>query len=40
MNETVYLFALSVPDLLEGIIAGQNGPRTPVVVAPRTEKRA
>ena len=40
MNETVYLFALSVPDLLEGILAGQTGPRTPVVVAPRTERRA
>ena len=26
MNETVYLFALSVPALLEQIIAGQAGP--------------
>ena len=40
MNETVYLFALSVPDLLEQIIAGQSGPRIPVVVSPRTKKRA
>ncbi len=40
MNETVYLFALSVPDLLEQIIAGQACPRTPVVVPPRIEKRA
>jgi hypothetical protein len=40
MNETVYLFALSVPDLLEQIIARQDGPRLPVVVPPRTEKRA
>ena len=40
MNETVYLFALSVPDLLEQIIANQAGPRRPVVVPPRTEKRA
>ena len=40
MNETVYLFALSVPDLLEQIIARQTAPHTPVVVHPRTEKRA
>lgn len=40
MNETVYLFALSVPDLLEQIIARQTGPHTPVVAPPRTEKRA
>jgi hypothetical protein len=40
MNETVYLFALSVPDLLEQIIAGQAGPPTPVVVPPRAKKRA
>jgi hypothetical protein len=40
MNETVYLFALSVPALLEQIIAGQKGPRTPAVVPPRTEKRS
>jgi hypothetical protein len=40
MNETVYLFALSVPALLEQIIAGQTGPRTPAVVPPRTEKRS
>jgi hypothetical protein len=40
MNETVYLFALSVPALLEQIIASQAGPRTPVVVPRRTEKRA
>jgi hypothetical protein len=39
MNETVYLFALSVPDLLEQIVAGQAAPRTPVV-RPRTEKRS
>ena len=24
MNETVYLFALSVPDLLEALVAAQN----------------
>jgi hypothetical protein len=40
MNETVYLFALSVPALLEQIIAGQTGPRMPAVVPPRTEKRS
>ena len=40
MNETVYLFALSVPALLEQLIAGQAGPRTPVIVPLRTEKRA
>jgi hypothetical protein len=39
LNETVYLFALSVPDLLEQIIAGQTGPHIPVAVPPRTEKR-
>jgi len=40
MNETVYLFALSVPALLEQIIAGQAGPHKPVIVPLRTEKRA
>ena len=40
MNETVYLFALSVPALLEQLIAGQTGPRMPAVVPPRTEKRS
>jgi len=40
LNETVYLFALSVPDLLEQIIAGQAGPRITAAVPPRTEKRA
>jgi hypothetical protein len=40
LNETVYLFALSVPDLLEQIIAGQAGPRIPAAVPPRIEKRA
>jgi hypothetical protein len=40
LNETVYLFALSVPDLLEQIIAGQAGPRIPAAVPARTEKRA
>lgn len=39
MNETVYLFALSVPDLLEQIVAGQATRSTPVV-RPRTEKRS
>jgi hypothetical protein len=39
MNETVYLFALSVPDLLKQIIADQAGPRPPAVVPPRAEKR-
>jgi hypothetical protein len=39
LNETVYLFALSVPDLLEQIIARQAEPRVPAVLA-RTEKRA
>ena len=40
MNETVYLFALSVPDLLEQIIASQAGPRATGPVVPRTEKRS
>jgi hypothetical protein len=40
MNETVYLFALSVPALIEQIIDGRTGPRTPVVVPPRTEERS
>jgi hypothetical protein len=40
VNETVYLFALSVPDLLEQIIAGQAGPHVPVTIPARTEKRA
>jgi hypothetical protein len=40
LNETVYLFALSVPDLLEQIIAGQSGPRIPAAAPARTEKRA
>ena len=40
MNETVYLFALSVPDLLEHIIASQTGPRITAAVLPRVEKRA
>jgi hypothetical protein len=40
MNETVYLFALSVPDLLEQIVASQAGPHAPVVVSSRREKRA
>jgi hypothetical protein len=40
LNETVYLFALSVPDLLEQLIAGQAGPRIPAAVPARTEKRA
>jgi hypothetical protein len=40
LNETVYLFALSVPDLLEQIIAGQAGPRIPAAVPIRTEKRS
>jgi len=40
MNETVYLFALSVPDLLEQIIANQSGRRTPVALPPRPEKRS
>ena len=40
VNETVYLFALSVPDLLEQIIAGQAGPRIAAAVPPRTDKRA
>jgi hypothetical protein len=40
VNETVYLFALSVPDLLEQIIARQNGPRIPAAVPPPTEKRS
>ena len=39
MNETVYLFALSVPDLLEQIIAGQAGLRVSVVVPAPPEKR-
>ena len=39
MNETLYLFALSVPVLLEQIIAGQAGLRVPVVVPARAEKR-
>jgi len=41
LNETVYLFALSVPDLLEQIIAAsQTGSRIPAVVPPRTDKRS
>jgi hypothetical protein len=40
LNETVYLFALSVPDLLEQIIAAQAGSRIPVAVPPQTHKRA
>ena len=40
LNETVYLFALSVPDLLEQIIAGQGAPRIPATVTVRKEKRA
>ncbi len=40
VNETVYLFALSVPDLLEQIIARQTGLPIPAAVDPRTEKRA
>jgi hypothetical protein len=40
LNETVYLFALSVPDLLEQIIASQAGPRIAPAVPPRTEKRS
>ena len=40
VNETVYLFALSVPDLLEQIIAGQAGPHVPAAVPRRTEKRS
>jgi hypothetical protein len=40
LNETVYLFALSVPELLAQIIAGQTGPHFPAAVPPRTEKRA
>jgi hypothetical protein len=40
VNETVYLFALSLPDLLEQIITGQAGPHVPAAVPARTEKRA
>jgi hypothetical protein len=40
LNETVYLFALSVPDLLEQIIARQSGPRVPAAVPARTEERS
>jgi hypothetical protein len=40
LNETLYLFALSVPDLLEQIIAGQADPRIPAAVPTRTEKRS
>jgi hypothetical protein len=40
LNETVYLFALSVPDLLEQIVAGQAGPHVPAAVPARTERRA
>jgi hypothetical protein len=38
LNETVYLFALSVPDLLEQIIANQSGRRAPDAIPPQPEK--
>jgi hypothetical protein len=40
MNETVYLFALSVPVLLEQIIADLSGRRVPAVIPPRLDKRS
>jgi hypothetical protein len=40
LNETVYLFALSLPDLLEQLVTGQAGPHVPAAVPTRTEKRA
>jgi hypothetical protein len=45
MNETVYLFALSVPDLLEALVANQDRSTTdtrpheqPLVGAPRAPR--
>jgi len=40
MNETVYLFALSVPDLLEQMIADQSQRRTADAVPPLPEERS
>jgi hypothetical protein len=39
MNETVYLFALSLPDLLDRIVADRTDDRSPAIT-PAPEKRA
>ena len=39
MNETVYLFALSLPDLLDRIVADRPTDRLPAIT-PAPEKRA
>ena len=40
MNETVYLFALSLPDLLDRIVADRDEGRAPTVLPPSTEERS
>ena len=40
MNETVYLFALSLPDLLDRIVADRDEGRAPAVLPPSTEERS
>jgi hypothetical protein len=40
MNETVYLFALSLPDLLDRIVADRTEVRSPALLPPSPEKRA
>jgi hypothetical protein len=39
MNETVYLFALSVPYLLEQLIADRSGRPTPTPVTPPPQEK-
>lgn len=38
MNETVYLFALSLPELLDRIVASQDQERSPELRPPAAEK--
>jgi hypothetical protein len=40
MNETVYLFALSLPDLLDRIVAHREEGRAPVMPPPTPDKRS
>jgi hypothetical protein len=39
MNETVYLFALSLPDLLDRLVAPHPEPRPVTLQAPTTAPR-
>ena len=40
MNETVYLFALSLPDLLDRIVTHRDETQAPALVPPAAEKRS